>query len=141
MIVYHAARLEGGVRGDRASEREPVPPQILGKRFRLGRPGGHVGQGNRGFLLAARIVPDQNGQPAGQGEGGPRVADDSLDLGPVPDDAAPATASMSNPANAERNPSRLRRIVSQDSPDWNASRLSRSNMPVSSRTGRPHSSS
>ena len=38
-----------------------------------------------------------------------------------------ATASGSKPANAERNASRLRRIVSQDSPDWNASRVSLSN--------------
>jgi hypothetical protein len=35
----------------------------------------------------------------------------------------------------------LRRIVSQDSPDWNASSVSRSNRPSSVRTGRPHSSS
>ena len=33
-----------------------------------------------------------------------------------------ATRSGSNPANAARNASRLRRIVSHDSPDWNASR-------------------
>ena len=50
-----------------------------------------------------------------------------------------ATASMANPANAARNASRFRRIVSHDSPDWNASRVSRSNSPSSVRTGRPHS--
>jgi hypothetical protein len=38
----------------------------------------------------------------------------------------PATRSGSNPSNAARNPSRLRRIVSQESPDWNPSRQSRS---------------
>ena len=37
-----------------------------------------------------------------------------------------ATAAGSNPANAARKFSRLRRMVSQDSPDWNASRHSRS---------------
>ncbi len=37
-----------------------------------------------------------------------------------------ATASGSNPANAARKASRLRRIVSQDNPDWNASRVRRS---------------
>ena len=38
----------------------------------------------------------------------------------------PATVATSKPANARRNPSRLRRIVSHDSPDWNASSVSRS---------------
>jgi len=33
----------------------------------------------------------------------------------------------------------LRRMVSQDSPDWNASSDRRSNMPASLRTGLPHS--
>jgi len=33
----------------------------------------------------------------------------------------PATADASKSAKAWRNPSRLRRIVSHDSPDWNAS--------------------
>jgi hypothetical protein len=37
-----------------------------------------------------------------------------------------ATTSGSKPANAERKPSRLRRIVSQESPDWNPSRQRRS---------------
>ena len=50
-----------------------------------------------------------------------------------------ATASGSKSAKADRKFSRLRRIVTQLSPDWNASRLSRSNRPRSSRTGRPHS--
>src|ERR1035441_6117742 len=51
------------------------------------------------------------------------------------------TAAMSNPQNAARKFSRLRRMVSQDRPDWNASRQSLSKIPWSSRTGRPHSSS
>ena len=38
----------------------------------------------------------------------------------------PATTSGSKPANAIRKASRLRRIVSQDRPDWNPSRQSRS---------------
>ncbi len=50
-----------------------------------------------------------------------------------------ATTSGSNPANAVRKPSRLRRIVSQDSPDWNASSVIRSNSACSPCTGRPHS--
>src|SRR5579875_545233 len=50
-----------------------------------------------------------------------------------------ATRSMENPANASRNASRLRRIVNHDKPDWKPSRTSRSNIPSSSRTGRPHS--
>ncbi len=50
-----------------------------------------------------------------------------------------ATFAMLNPAKAERKPSRRRRIVSQESPDWNASRDSRSNSASSPRTGRPHS--
>ena len=48
---------------------------------------------------------------------------------------------MSKPANAARKFSRLRRMVSQDSPDWNASSVSRSNSALSPRTGTPHSSS
>jgi hypothetical protein len=50
-----------------------------------------------------------------------------------------ATASGENPANASRKAGRLRRIVTQLSPDWNPSRTSRSNSPASSRTGTPHS--
>ena len=53
----------------------------------------------------------------------------------------PATTTGSNPAKAARNASRLRRIVIHDRPDWNASRLTRSNSRPSPRTGRPHSSS
>ena len=52
-----------------------------------------------------------------------------------------ATRSISNPANAARKCSRLRRIVSHDSPDWNASSVSRSYTPWSVRTARPHSES
>ena len=52
-----------------------------------------------------------------------------------------ATFSGSNPANAARNPSRLRRIVSHDSPDWNASRHIFSNSRTSSCCGTPHSRS
>jgi len=50
-----------------------------------------------------------------------------------------ATAAMSKPAKAVRKFSRFRRIVSHDSPDWNASRLSRSKITWSPCTGRPHS--
>ena len=50
-----------------------------------------------------------------------------------------ATASTSKPANTSRNRGRLRRIVSHDSPAWNPSRLSRSNIPASEVTGSPHS--
>jgi len=35
----------------------------------------------------------------------------------------------------------LRKMISQDRPDWNASRLSRSYRPASSRIGAPHSES
>ena len=101
--------------------------------------------------LRAREFPA--GAPAGQG----RYADPGTyadpsayadtgtytDLGaadPGPADYGSAL-SFGARANAPRNASRLRRIVSQDSPDWNASRHRRSNMPGSSRTGRPHSSS
>jgi hypothetical protein len=52
-----------------------------------------------------------------------------------------ATAGMSKPANAFLKFSRLRRMVSQDRPDWNASRQSRSKIAWSPWTGRPHSSS
>jgi hypothetical protein len=52
-----------------------------------------------------------------------------------------ATAAISKPANAARNASRLRRIVSHESPDWNASRQSFSYSASASRTGLPHSSS
>jgi len=52
-----------------------------------------------------------------------------------------ATASGSKSRNAARKFSRLRRIVSQDSPDWKPSRQSRSKMAVSPCSGRPHSSS
>jgi hypothetical protein len=50
-----------------------------------------------------------------------------------------ATAEASNPAKAARKFSRLRKMVSQDSPDWNPSRQSRSKIAVSPLTGRPHS--
>ena len=50
-----------------------------------------------------------------------------------------ATASTSKPAKAARKFSRLRRMVSHDSPDWKPSRQIFSNSRVSSRTGRPHS--
>ena len=50
-----------------------------------------------------------------------------------------ATASGSNAAKAARNPSRLRRIVNHDSPDWNASSVMRSKIATSPWTGRPHS--
>src|SRR5947208_11281033 len=52
-----------------------------------------------------------------------------------------ATRPGSKSANAVRNASRLRRIVIQASPLWNASRQSFSYSPRSSCTGRPHSSS
>jgi hypothetical protein len=52
-----------------------------------------------------------------------------------------ATRSMSNPSNAARNASRLRRMVNHDSPDWNASSVIFSKRRLSSRTGRPHSRS
>ena len=50
-----------------------------------------------------------------------------------------ATASGSNSANAARKVGLLRSTVAQLRPDWNASRLSLSNTPCSSRTGIPHS--
>jgi hypothetical protein len=50
-----------------------------------------------------------------------------------------ATAARSNPAKAARKFSRLRKMVSQDSPDWKPSRHSRSKIWLSPRTGRPHS--
>ena len=52
-----------------------------------------------------------------------------------------ATRAGTKPAKPARKASRLRRIVSQDSPDWNASRHSFSNSGTSSRCGTPHSSS
>jgi hypothetical protein len=52
-----------------------------------------------------------------------------------------AIASGSKPAKAARKASRLRRMVSQDSPDWKASSETRSKRPRSSVTGWPHSSS
>jgi hypothetical protein len=52
-----------------------------------------------------------------------------------------ATRSGSKPANAARKFSRLRRIVSHESPDWKPSRQKRSYSPRSSTTGQPHSSS
>ena len=41
--------------------------------------------------------------------------------------------------NTSRNASRLLRIVDQDRPDWNASRVSRSRWAASPLTRRPHS--
>jgi ABC-type uncharacterized transport system auxiliary subunit len=52
-----------------------------------------------------------------------------------------ATFSILKPANAARNASRLRRIVIQLRPDWNASSVIRSYSASSPRTGLPHSSS
>jgi len=50
-----------------------------------------------------------------------------------------ATRAVSKLANARRKASRLRRMVSQDRPDWNPSRQSFSKRRRSSWTGRPHS--
>ena len=50
-----------------------------------------------------------------------------------------ATVSASKPAKAARKFSRLSRMVRQESPDWNASRVSRSRWALSPRTGTPHS--
>jgi len=61
-----------------------------------------------------------------------RVPQQALDL-PLPNRA---TCSGSKFANAARKASRLRKIVSQESPDWNP-RASRSSRPGSSTTGRP----
>ncbi len=52
-----------------------------------------------------------------------------------------ATTSGSKAANAARKFSRLRRMVSHESPAWNPSRHSFSNSRWSSWTGWPHSSS
>src|SRR5690606_7148081 len=52
-----------------------------------------------------------------------------------------ATASASKCRNASRKAVRFLRIVIQESPDWNASRLMRSSRAVSPRTGSPHSRS
>ena len=51
----------------------------------------------------------------------------------------PATFATSNPWNAARKFSRLRRMMSQDSPLWNASSDTRSNSACVPRSGRPHS--
>ncbi len=50
-----------------------------------------------------------------------------------------ATTSASKPAKTSRNASRLLRMVSQESPDWNASSVSRSRWAASPLTRRPHS--
>ena len=52
-----------------------------------------------------------------------------------------ATSAMEKPANAVRNAGRLRRMISHDRPDWNASRVSRSNIALSPCSGVPHSRS
>jgi hypothetical protein len=52
-----------------------------------------------------------------------------------------ATSEILKPAKAVRKPSRRRRIVIQERPDWKASRHSRSYNSSSPWTGRPHSSS
>lgn len=52
-----------------------------------------------------------------------------------------ATVSGSKSSKAARNAGRLRKMVAQDRPAWNASRLRRSYTPRSSRTGIPHSTS
>ncbi|COZ87447.1 Uncharacterised protein [Mycobacterium tuberculosis] len=46
---------------------------------------------------------------------------------------------MSNPENARRKFSRLRRIINHDRPLWKASRLIRSNKATRPYSGRPHS--
>ncbi len=50
-----------------------------------------------------------------------------------------AMASASKSWNTSRNAGRLLRIVDQDSPDWNASRVSRSRYAASPWTRLPHS--
>jgi hypothetical protein len=110
-------------------------------------------RGLRGRLGANDQIRLDSDSPSSRSRSGAGVGGRRLDLGPVADDARiaeqavrvatpdPATASISNPANALRNASRLRRVVNHESPDWNASKQSFSNKPRSSTTGRPHSRS
>ena len=103
---------------------------------------------------AVGVVPDQRGQPVGQGQRGPGVgmaasilarfrtmpgspSSRATSAGPKP-----ATAAMSKPQNAARKASRLRKIVSQDRPGLERLQAQPlEDAPRSSRTGRPHSSS
>ena len=158
VVVDEAAGLHGGVRGGRADEdearalerlrRAPTDSGVVAGTSAVPRrvAAAAAGRRTRRARRARRAVA--------QRDGGAGVGDRGLDLGPVADDAgvgqqpldvvrrrSAATASGSKPANAARKPSRLRRIVSQDSPDWNASSVIRSKSARSPCTGRPHSSS
>ena len=142
MIVDHPSCLHEGVRGRRADELQAALAQVAGHRHRLRRCGRDVGQGTRPPPGRSRSErPEQGVEALRYGvDDAPRIADRGLDLGAVADDASvgeqaldvmvrrmPRRASMSNAANASRNAGRLRRITSQDSPDWKASKDSRSN--------------
>ena len=102
-------------------------------RFRGG--GGHIGQRcGRGRGAGRTTTATPRGRP--QFGRGPGVGDGRLDLGAVAQiprrpSAGPCRRREGEldlePGEGVRKYSRLRRIVSQDSPHWKASRVSRSN--------------
>ena len=110
-----------------------------------------VSRGAGGGLGAER--PDERVQPAllAQRDGGPRVGDRGVDLAAVAHDAGVGHQPLGVGVVVRRDRvgveageglaevSRLFRIVSQDSPDWNASSVSRSRWAASPSTGIPHS--
>ena len=141
VVVHDAACLHRGVHRRRANEPEALPAEALGERRRLGRCRGPVLRRGGRPGRRRRMRPDELVQRlAGlaQRDRGAGVRDRRLDLAAVADDPRVTEqpldvglAERRHPIDlepGERRPeaSRLRRIVSQESPDWKPSRQSRS---------------
>ena len=123
------------------TKRKPARLQPLRERLRLVRLRVPVGRRARHAVALGRIRPDelvQRRARLAQLEDAARVRDRRLDLAAVPHDARvaeqPLTSRSPKRATARgrsrrtraRKFSRLRRIVSHESPDWKPSRQSRS---------------
>ncbi len=155
MGVHHADGLHQREHGGGANKREALFPQRLGQRHGFGRLRGDVGVGGRPGRGAGLELPDEVNQasPFPERDGGAGIGDGGPDFEPVADNAGVLQQTLDirlgeggNSVRVEmwkalRKAGRLRRMVAQDRPAWNPSRLMRSYSPCSSRTGRPHSES
>jgi hypothetical protein len=155
VVVDHPDRLHRRVERRRPDEDEAASLELFGQRLRFGSGRLEIGgRLRRRPLLVWGEGPDQPIERVTAGvqlARGLCVGDRRLDLArlrTMPASSSrrsmsaspyPATFSISNPSKARRKFSRFRRIVSQESPDWNASRTSRSNSSFSLWSGRPHS--
>lgn len=151
--IDHADGLHQGIHRGRSDEAESLLLQSLrqGHGLRSGRR--DLGDGARPRRLRRLERPQKRIEPAifTQLDHASSVVDASFDLAPMANDPGVGqqlldldVAEAGNGLGIEsgedsRNRSRFFRIVSQESPAWNPSRLIRSNSPASSWMGRPHS--